>query len=57
MEGSSMSSTMLMATMAVLLWRSNMMEKHIILMLSTIGVMVMVMVMVKYDGEALHPDV
>merc|ERR1719312_1557713 len=40
MEGSSMSSTMLMVTMAVLLWRSNMMEKHIILMLSTMGVMV-----------------
>merc|ERR1711862_298598 len=31
MEGSSMSSTMLMATMVVLSWRSNMMEKHIIL--------------------------
>merc|ERR1711982_134269 len=31
MEGSSMSSTMLMATMGVLSWRSNMMEKHIIL--------------------------
>merc|ERR1719312_1367940 len=40
MEGSSMSSTMLMVTMAVLLWRSNIMEKHIILMLSTMGVMV-----------------
>merc|ERR1719250_131092 len=35
MEGSSMSSTMLMATMVVLSWRSNMMEKHIIL--STLG--------------------
>ena len=39
MEGSSMSSTMLMATMVVLLWRSNMMEKHIILMLFIMGVM------------------
>merc|ERR1712243_261144 len=35
MEGSSMSSTMLMATMVVLSWRSNMMEKHIIL--NTLG--------------------
>merc|ERR1719250_159205 len=40
MEGSSTSSIMLMVTMVVLSWRSNMMEKHIILMLSTMGVMV-----------------
>merc|ERR1719250_347566 len=39
MEGSSMSYTMLMATMVVLSWRSNMMEKHIILMLFIMGVM------------------
>merc|ERR1712212_101650 len=31
MEGYSMSSIMLMVTMVVLSWRSNMMEKHIIL--------------------------
>merc|ERR1711862_653227 len=31
MEGSSMSSTMLMVTMVVLSWRSNMMERHTIL--------------------------
>merc|ERR1719431_232808 len=31
MEGSSMLSIMLMVTMVVLSWRSNMMEKHIIL--------------------------
>merc|ERR1719228_631833 len=31
MGGSSMSSIMLMGTMVVLSWRSNMMEKHIIL--------------------------
>merc|ERR1711887_293717 len=35
MEGSSMSSIMLMATMVVLSWRSNMMERHIIL--NTLG--------------------
>merc|ERR1712119_162432 len=35
MEGSSMSFIMLMATMVVLSWRSNMMEKHIIL--NTLG--------------------
>merc|ERR1719312_2139731 len=39
MEGSSMSSTMLMATTVVLSWRSSMMEKHIILMLFIMGVM------------------
>merc|ERR1711942_123014 len=39
MEGSSMSYTMLMATMVVLSWRSNMMEKHIILMLFIMGAM------------------
>merc|ERR1711887_535787 len=31
MEGSSMSFIMLMATMVVLSWRSNMMERHTIL--------------------------
>merc|ERR1719427_498417 len=31
MEGSSMSSIMLMVTMVVLSWRSNMMERHTIL--------------------------
>merc|ERR1711970_1507453 len=31
MGGSSMSSIMLMVTMVVLLWRSSMMERHIIL--------------------------
>merc|ERR1719250_244670 len=40
MGGSSTSSIMLMVTMVVLSWRSNMMEKHIIQMLSTMGVMV-----------------
>merc|ERR1719435_804158 len=35
MEGSSMSSIMLMVTMVVLSWRSSMMEKHIIL--NTLG--------------------
>merc|ERR1712121_427680 len=35
MEGSSMSSTMLMVTMVVLSWRSNIMEKHTIL--NTLG--------------------
>merc|ERR1711862_974092 len=40
MEGSSMSSTMLMATMGVLSWRSNMMEKHIVL--SMLGMVDMV---------------
>merc|ERR1719427_2169674 len=35
MEGSSMSSIMLMVTMVVLSWRSHMMEKHIIL--NTLG--------------------
>merc|ERR1712013_114083 len=40
MEGSSMSSTMLMATMVVLSWRSNMMERHTIL--SMLGMVDMV---------------
>merc|ERR1719292_4384 len=35
MGGSSMSSIMLMVTMVVLLWRSNMMERHTIL--NTLG--------------------
>merc|ERR1712183_628062 len=35
MEGSSMSSIMLIVTMVVLSWRSSMMEKHIIL--NTLG--------------------
>merc|ERR1719431_682256 len=39
MEGSSMSSIMLMVTMVVLSWRSSMMEKHIILMLFIMGAM------------------
>merc|ERR1711942_290644 len=37
MEGSSMLSTMLMVTMVVLSWRSNMMEKHIILIMLGMG--------------------
>merc|ERR1711931_489402 len=40
MEGSSMSSIMLMVTMVVLSWRSPMMERHTILMLFTMVVMV-----------------
>merc|ERR1712066_227823 len=40
MEGSSMSYTMLMATMVVLSWRSNMMERHTIL--SMLGMVDMV---------------
>merc|ERR1719430_1128074 len=40
MEGYSMSSIMLMATMVVLSWRSSMMEKHIIL--NMLGMVVMV---------------
>merc|ERR1719308_115272 len=48
MEGSSMSSTMLMATMVVLSWRSNMMEKHIIL--NTLG-----MGMVDMCNTVIHP--
>merc|ERR1712055_485580 len=39
MGGSSMSFTMLMVTMAVLSWRSNMMERLTILMLFIMGAM------------------
>merc|ERR1711862_78681 len=40
MEGSSTSSTMLMVTMEVLSWRSNMMERHTILSMLGMGDMV-----------------
>merc|ERR1719466_645314 len=52
MEGSSMSSIMLMVTMVVLSWRSSMMERHIILNTLDYGGTIME---VKYDGEAHHP--
>merc|ERR1719250_406982 len=48
MEGSSMSFIMLMVTMVVLSWRSNMMEKHIIL--NTLG-----MGMVDMCNTVIHP--
>merc|ERR1719431_2092092 len=54
MEGSSMSSIMLMVTMVVLSWRSNMMERHTILMLFTMVVMVIMdMVELVVDMELL----
>merc|ERR1719427_1976132 len=54
MEGSSMSFTMLMATMVVLSWRSNMMERLTILMLFTMVVMVIMdMVELEADMELL----
>merc|ERR1719347_1996045 len=40
MEGSSMLPIMLMVTMVVLSWSSNMMEKHIILIMLGMGMMV-----------------
>merc|ERR1712112_204582 len=48
MEGSSTSSIMLMATMVVLSWRSNMMEKHIILNTLRMG-------MVDMCNTVIHP--
>merc|ERR1712013_166015 len=48
MEGSSMLSTLLMATMVVLSWRSNMMEKHIILIMLGMG-------MVDMCNTVIHP--
>merc|ERR1719317_1700037 len=48
MEGSSMSFIMLMVTMVVLSWRSNMMEKHIIL--NTLD-----MAMVGMCNTVIHP--
>merc|ERR1719233_1175753 len=54
MGGSSMSSIMLMATMVVLSWRSNMMERLTILMLFTMVVMVIMdMVELEVDMESL----
>merc|ERR1739845_132400 len=54
MEGSNMSFIMLMVTMVVLSWRSNMMEKHTILMLFTMVVMVIMdMVELEVDMELL----
>merc|ERR1711970_1675738 len=54
MEGSSMSSIMLMVTMVVLSWRSPMMERHTILMLFTMVVMVIMdMVELEVDMELL----
>merc|ERR1719347_505672 len=50
MEGFSMSSTMLMVTMAVPSWRSSMMGKHTILRTMDMDMEV------KYDGEAHHPE-
>merc|ERR1719233_1648671 len=54
MGGSNMSSIMLMVTMVVLSWKSLMMEKHTILMLFTIVVMVIMdMVELEVDMELL----
>merc|ERR1719435_88180 len=54
MGGASMSSIMLMATMVVLSWRSNMMERHTTLMLFAMVVMVIMdMVELVVDMELL----
>merc|ERR1711942_243204 len=50
MEGSNMSSTMLMVTTVVLSWRSHMMERPTILMLFTMEVMV-IMDMVELEED------
>merc|ERR1711970_625832 len=54
MEGSSMSSIMLMVTMVVLSWRSNMMERHTILnTLGMVDMVIMDMVESEVDMELL----
>merc|ERR1711942_494958 len=55
MEGSNMSSTMLMVTTVVLSWRSHMMERHTILMLFTMEVMG-IMDMVELEGDMDFSD-
>merc|ERR1719312_2338475 len=51
MEGSSMLPIMLMATMGVLSWRSNMMEKHIILIMLGTGMVDMCKPMKNMNNE------